>query len=78
MPKKSTPDEKRGKRVNISLTEELKDKLSMLAAIDRTTPTALAGKVLAAYVATREAELDVYRKTLEKIYKLQSGDRSAD
>lgn len=59
--------EKRNKRVNLSLTEELKDRLSVLAAIDSMSPTALAAKVLSDYVDARAEEIDIYTQSLEKI-----------
>ena len=57
----------RTERVNLSLTEELKDRLSVLAAIDNITPTALAAKVLSDYVDARAEEIDIYTRSLEQI-----------
>lgn len=70
------PTAKRSKRVNVSLTEELKEELTILAAIDRVQTTALAGKILSSYVATRQAEITQYREALAQIRK--EGDSTDD
>ncbi|MBQ6780716.1 MAG: hypothetical protein IJP62_05725 [Treponema sp.] len=64
---KLTDQPKREKRVNVSLTPDLKEKLSVLAAIDQTTPTALAGRILSDYVTTREEEFEAYTRSLKQI-----------
>ena len=63
---------KRDKRVNVSLTPALKEKLSALSMIDGTTPTALAGKILSEYVSTREPEIEKFISSLEQIRSLRS------
>ena len=63
---------KRDKRVNVSLTPALKEKLSILSTIDGTTPTALAGEILSKYVSTREPEIEKFISSLEQIRSLRS------
>lgn len=61
------PNEKRVSRVNVSMTEETRENLSILAKIDNTNSAALAGKVLDDYIAAREAEIAEFRQSVEQI-----------
>lgn len=60
-------------RINVSLTADVKDKLELLALLDRTSAATLASKILTDYVAAREEIVGEYLAVLNK-FRVQKAE----
>ena len=58
---------KRDERLNISLTKDTKDKLTMLAAIDGTNTATLANRALQTYVESRAREVAEFADFVKRL-----------